>query len=206
VASQPERSAATRAHLIAVATGLFAEHGFDAVSAQQIVGAAGLTRGAMYHHFADKRDLFRAVFEQLEDEITAEIAERTDDTLDPTYRVTLVLDQFLDICARPTVRQIALSDAPAVLGWVEWRAIEARHGLAVVIDGLQRIADQGRLVAAPDAVPDALPVAVLAQLVLSAVIEAALMIAHADDPVAARAETTGALLALLRGIVVTSPS
>ena len=195
--SQQERSRATRAALITTARRLFAERGYQQVPAEEIVAAAGVTRGALYHHFADKQQLFRAVFEELEAEVTAEIAAAITAAPDRTAGMVAGLGRFLDVCRRPEVAQIALIDAPAVLGWRTWREVEARHGLGVITEGLQAAARDGLLVPTP--------VPVLAQLVLSAVIEAALLIAHAADPTAARADAEQALLALLSGMVRQPP-
>jgi AcrR family transcriptional regulator len=195
--SQQERSRATRAALVTTARRLFAERGYQQVPAEEIVAAAGVTRGALYHHFADKQQLFCAVFEELEGEVTAEIAAAIAAAPDRPTGMVLGLGRFLDVCQRPEVAQIALTDAPAVLGWQTWRAIEARHGLGVITQGLQAAAQEGLLVPAP--------VPVLAQLVLSAVIEAALLITHAADPKATRADAQQALLALLSGMVRQPP-
>jgi AcrR family transcriptional regulator len=195
--SQQERSRATRAALVTTARRLFAERGYAQVPAAEIVTAAGVTRGALYHHFADKQQLFCAVFEELEAEVTAEIAAAITAAPDQATGMLVGLGRFLDVCQRPEVAQIALTDAPAVLGWRTWREIEARHGLGVITEGLQAAARDGLLVPAP--------VPVLAQLVLSAVIEAALLITHAADPTAARADAEQALLALLSGMVRQPP-
>lgn len=195
--SQQERSRVTRAALVATARGLFAERGYAQVPAEEIVAAAGVTRGALYHHFADKQQLLRAVFEELEGEVSAEIAAAIAATPDRPTGMVVGLGRFLDVCQRPEVAQIALTDAPAVLGWQTWREIEARHGLGVITEGLEAAARDGLLVPAP--------VPVLAQLVLSAVIEAALLITHAADPKAARADAEQALLTLLSGMVRQPP-
>ena len=191
--SQQERTGTTRAALIASARELFATDGYAQVSAAQIVTASGLTRGAMYHHFADKQALFAAVFEQLETEITAELAEVADAAPDLLTAVVASLARFLDICQRPEVISIGLTDAPAVLGWEAWREIESRHGLGLLVAILERADGQGLTLGAP--------VPVLAQIVLSAVIEAALMIAHASDPEAARHDAQQALLLLLSSLI-----
>jgi AcrR family transcriptional regulator len=195
--SQQDRSHATRAALVTTARGLFAERGYAQVPAEEIVTAAGVTRGALYHHFADKRQLFRAVFEELEAEVTAEIAAAIAAAPDRSAGMVAGLSRFLDVCQRPEVARIALTDAPAVLGWRTWREVEARHGLGVITSGLQAAARDGLLVPAP--------VPVLAQLALSAVIEAALLIGHAADPKAARADAEQALLALLSGMLRQPP-
>jgi AcrR family transcriptional regulator len=187
--SQEERRSSTRAALLAAGRELFATRGFVDVPAEEIVRTAGVTRGAMYHHFGDKTELFAAVFEQLEVEITDEIATSLAG-VSVEDLVPRSISAFLDICARPDVLRIALTDAPAALGWQRWREIERRHGLGLVNALLaQRAADNGA----------DLPPA-LGQIVLGAVIESALVIAHADDPVVARREAEASLGALLAGL------
>ncbi|PXY31064.1 TetR/AcrR family transcriptional regulator [Prauserella muralis] len=192
--SQAERSRTTRATLIQTARALFAQHGYAAVPADDIVHAAGVTRGALYHHFDDKQGLFRAVVEQLEAEIMAEIVAVTETADDPWTGGLAALDRFLDVCRRDEVVRIALTDAPAVLGWQAWREIEARYGLGLITDTLQAAATARKLIPVP--VPE------LAQLVLSACGEAALLIAHAEDSEAAKGRAQQALVALLSGLVV----
>jgi hypothetical protein len=133
------------------------------------------------------------VFEELEGEVTAEIAAAIEAAPDRSAAMVRGLSRFLDVCQRPEVVRIALTDAPAVLGWQTWREIEGRHGLGVITEALQAAERDGLLVRAP--------VSALAPLVLSAVIEAALMIAHAADRHAARADAEVALLLLLSGLV-----
>lgn len=178
---------------MAAARALFADRGYADVPADEIVTAAGVTRGALYHHFADKRALFEAVFLDMEVGITAEIAAAADAAEPGWPAVAASLGAFLDICVRGEVVQIMLTDAPAALGWARWREIETEHGLGLVVTRLQALADAGELTTAS--------VPLVAQLALSAVIEAALVIAHADDRAAARADAEIALLALLSGLV-----
>ena len=191
--NQQQRADTTRTALTRAARKLFAERGYAAVPADEIVAAAGLTRGALYHHYGGKQELFLAVFEDLETEFAAEVAASVIDSPDLPTTMIRALSRFLDICERPEVVRIALTDAPAVLGWPAWREVEARHGLGLIVRLLQTAADDGLL--APASVP------VLAQLILSAMIEAALVIAHATDRDAARAETEQALLTLLSGVL-----
>lgn len=174
---------------------MFAERGYANVPADEIVAAAGLTRGAMYHHFADKKALFEAVFLDFEASITDELREVAQANEGWTG-LLVSLGHFLDMCERQEVRQIGLTDAPSVLGWSRWREIEGQYGLGIVIDQLRELQSAGEL--APGA-----PLPVLAQLALSAVIEAALLIAHSDDPRAARADAEAGLVAMLSGIVRT---
>ncbi|HEY7597715.1 MAG TPA: TetR/AcrR family transcriptional regulator [Actinophytocola sp.] len=178
--TQQERSSSTKADLVAAARELFAARGYQAVPADEIVRAAGVTRGALYHHYADKQGLFRAVVEDLEREITADVDAAFSAAPDPAGGMAAALEVFLDACMRDDVRQISLTDAPAVLGWANWREIEAEHGLGLLVDVLARGIEAGQLTPQP--------VRALAQLVLAAVMEAARMIADADDPAAARAD------------------
>ncbi|MCW2786953.1 MAG: transcriptional regulator TetR family protein [Marmoricola sp.] len=188
--SQAERREATRAALVAVGTRLFAERSFGDVPAEEIVAAAGVSRGALHHHYGDKRGLFRAVFTHVEAGITEELALGAA-SLGDDLSVPAVLNLFLDICERPEVRRIALVDAPAVLGWQEWREIEAEYGLGLLI---------GFLEASPVVTAD-VPAPVLAQLVLSSITEAALMIANAADPGVARRAAEATLLSLYGGLL-----
>ncbi|MFI9384333.1 TetR/AcrR family transcriptional regulator [Kutzneria sp. NPDC052558] len=187
--SQEERTRSTRSALTAAARELFASRGYAAVSTDEIVRAAGVTRGALYHHYADKQALFEDVFEQLEAEMSAEISDAFSGAPDHLSAMAAGVTLFLDICQRPAVLRIALTDAPAVLGWSRWREIEARHGLRLVTATLSAAVADG-LIATPS-------VEALAQLVLSAVIESALMIANGAD----RAPTQQALMTLLLGLV-----
>jgi AcrR family transcriptional regulator len=193
--SQEERSRATRAALTATARRLFAERGYAGVSATEIVSAAGLTRGALYHHYTDKRDLFRAVFVELEAELSDEIGAAVADAADPATAMLAGLDAFLATCEREDVVRIALTDAPSVLGWREWREIEAEHGLGLISESLRAGMAAGTIVRQP--------VRVLAQLLLSALIEAALLVADAkDDRAAVRAEVRAGLVTMFAGLSV----
>ena len=188
--SQQERTETTRAALIDAGRVLFAEHGFSGVPAERITAAAGVTRGALVHHFGDKTGLFRAVFEALEVEITTEFRAAFE-ALGDRDPVAHLVGGFLDVCARPEVVQVALTDAPAVLGWQAWREIESRYGLGLFTEIVSMLPPvTAGIVAAP----------VLAQLTLSCLIEAALLVAHAKDPAAARREAEASLHALLRGV------
>ncbi|WP_410673499.1 TetR/AcrR family transcriptional regulator [Amycolatopsis sp. cmx-4-68] len=193
--TQQDRSAGTKAALVAAARELFAARGYQAVPADEITRAAGVTRGALYHHYADKQGLFRAVVEEIERELTDEVEAAFATGADPLTGMTLALGGFLDACLREEVRRISLTDAPAVLGWEVWREIEAEYGLGLLVGMLEQARADGLIVD--------LPVRALAQLVLSAVLEAARMIAAADDPGRTRAEVQqvlgGWLASLLRG-------
>jgi AcrR family transcriptional regulator len=191
---QLERSEGTRSALLSAARGLFAERGYAAVSTEEIVRAAGVTRGALYHHFRDKQHLFRAIVEQLEQEIAERIATAAIGRGDPWEQQLAAMQAFLDVCLEPDVQQITLTDAPSVLGLEGWREIEETYGLALVKAGLELVIEAGLIAAQP--------VEPLAHLVLGALGGAGLVIARADDPQAARAEMGASLERLLAGLRV----
>jgi AcrR family transcriptional regulator len=186
------RGDATRETLLRVAHDLFAERGYAEVGTEEIVARAGVTRGALYHHFVDKQDLFRAVHEELERGLVDGIGERIRGIEDPWELIVTGVGAFLDACTDPAVMRIALLDAPAVLGWAAWREIDERYGLGLVSFGLQNAMDRGVL--APR------PVRPLAHLLMGAMAEAAMVIANAADPAAARDEVEPPLLALIAGL------
>lgn len=175
-----ERSEATRGALISTAEALFTEHGFAATATEDIVARAGVTRGALYHHFKDKKDLFRAVFIAVEERLVAEMATLAAGAGDPGLALISGAQAFLDACMDPTVQRIVLLDAPSVLGWQEWRALDEHYALGLVKAAVQEAIDAGVLAAQP--------VEPLAHLLLGALNEAALMIARADDVKATREE------------------
>jgi AcrR family transcriptional regulator len=191
---QEQRSAATRGKLLAAARQLFAARGYADVGTEEIVRAAGVTRGALYHQFRDKEQLFEAVFEEVEAETTQRIAESAlaGNDGDPLAALQAGGRAFLAVCAEPEVERIALRDAPAVLGWARWREIGFRHGLGVVAAVLQAGMDAGAI--APQ------PLTPLAHLLLGALDEGALYIARADDPATARAEVEVVIARLIDGL------
>lgn len=178
--TQAERSEATRGALLAAARTLFTEQGYAGTGRDEIAAAAGVTRGALYHHFASKESLFRAVVEQLEEEMTAEVATAAMRGADAAEELRLGCLAFLDGCLDPAVRRIVLLEAPAVLGWEQWREIDSRYGLALLTQGVEMVMAAGLV--APG------PVEPLAHMLLGALNEAALLVANAKRPKAARAE------------------
>ena len=186
------RSEATRARLVDIARRLFAERGYAHVSTEEIVSAAGVTRGALYHQFKDKADLFRAVFEQVERELVERLAAEALTRDDPWEAQLAGLDAFLLACGEPEIQRIALLDAPSVLGWEAWREIEAQYGLGLIIGGLRNLIDIGLI--------PTQPVEPTAHAILGALIEAGLYVARADDFDAAHAEMSEVLHRMLDGL------
>jgi AcrR family transcriptional regulator len=188
--TQQERSAAMRAALVAAARPLFAAEGFAAVGTEAIVREAAVTRGALYHQFADKVELFAAVFEDVEREVCERIVA-AQPPLDPAApdaalaAITAGVETWLDACADPGIQRIVLVDGPAVLGWARWRELGMRYA-GGLIEGVVALA-------AADGPLAGVPVRPLAHVVVGALEEAALYVAGSDDPDAARAEMAGVL-------------
>jgi AcrR family transcriptional regulator len=176
--TQAERSATTRAALLAAARELFTERGFAAAGREDIAERAGVTRGALYHHFANKQALFLAVVEDLEAEIGQRLHHAWITGADPLERLRLGCQAFLDVAMDPSVRRVVLLEAPAVLGWQAWRDLDARHGLGLVKEALQMVMDAEQI--------EPQPVEPLAHMLLASLNEAALLVAQAIDPAAAR--------------------
>jgi AcrR family transcriptional regulator len=196
--TQAERSAATREALIAAARQLFTERGYEAVGTEEIVRAAGVTRGALYHHFGDKASLLQAVYERIEAESTERVARIVlgSELHSPLEAMKAGVEAFLDECAKPELRQIALHDAPAVLGWERWREIGAANGLGLIEASLAAAIEAEEI--------QPLPVQPLAHMLLGALDEAAMLIARTDEP-AEREEVTAVLLALLQSFARDAP-
>ena len=192
--TQADRSAATRDALVAAARRLFAAQGFAEVPTDAIVEAAGVTRGALYHQFADKTALFEAVMEAVE----ADIARRLADEVaaagisDPVEALRHAVRAWLDICVEPEIHRIALIDGPSVLGWTRWREVCQRHVFGLVQDLLEHGIETGRIRAQP-----ARP---LAHVLMGAGDEAALYVAEAADPTRARNEMIEILDQIIEGV------
>lgn len=191
--TRDERADATREALLRVARELFGTHGYAGVGTELIVERAGVTRGALYHHFDGKRELLRAVYEQFELEVVTGIAaQMTSSGSDPLELLRGGLAAFLDICTDGPFIQIALLDAPTVLGWAAWREIAEKYGLGLISAGLQAAMEAGQL--RPQ------PIRPLAHIMSGAIDEAAMYIANASDPLSARREIEPVLASLIDGL------
>jgi AcrR family transcriptional regulator len=191
---QDLRSAATRQALIAAARTMFAERGYAGVGTEEIVRAAGVTRGALYHQFRDKADLFAAVAETAQAEVAHRITSgaESDGPVDAMTALYAGVRRFLEACADPAVERILLLDGPAVLGWEVWRDLADRYGLGLLQHGLEVAMDAGAITPQP--------VAPLAHVLIGALDECALYIARAVDRAAARQQCTAILQQLLDGL------
>ncbi|MFC4465932.1 TetR/AcrR family transcriptional regulator [Streptomyces xiangluensis] len=170
---------ATRAALLDSASELFTEKGFAQTSLDEVAAAARLTKGALYHHFANKQALFEQVLATVNDRIAQTVIEAGAGTDEPWARLTRGLDAFLDACLDREYQRICLRQAPAVLGWERCRELEA--GMMGLLDAMLRelaVAGRSRLQPSP----------LLTRVLFRMLSEAAMVIGEAEDPGAARAE------------------
>jgi AcrR family transcriptional regulator len=190
-ATREEQAVLTRATLVRAARQLFAMKGYHATGTHEIVAAAKVTRGALAYYFPKKEDLFIAVFEEVQRDLMvraqANVGNLTGKDYWTAFRNGLVA--FLDAAAKPEVQRILLLDGPVVLGWANWRKLEAHYGLGSIKTAVAAAIEAGLI--------RPTPIDPLAHLILAAIDEAALLIAHAKKPAKARAEAEQALDTLL---------
>jgi AcrR family transcriptional regulator len=189
-----EHAEATRAALLKAGRKLFAEHGFAGVSAEEIAQHARVTRGALYHHFKDKKDLFGAVCDEMGEEMRSRIEQAVMPIAaeDPWRAMTDGIGAFLDACIDSDFQRIVILDAPGVEGWAEWRKHAEMHELGLIQAGVQLLMEAGL-------VPKQ-PVNVLAAMIFSILNEGAMLIAHAEDRAKARREVGATINRLLEGL------
>lgn len=198
-ATRARKPSRNRERLIAVARQMFGEKGYAETGTEEIVAAAGITRGALYYQFTDKEDLFRTVFEQTLMEIGRETYTKTMAQVKHDREDLQVGTQvMLDIFSRPDVKQIVLIDGPAVLGWAAWRDIQRPLHLALIGHALQHLVDEGLI--------PKQPLEPLADVVSGAAMQAALAIATSSQPRKARKVYGASLTQLLERLVSLPPS
>lgn len=171
------RGAATRERLLVAARGLFGERGYEATSIEAVLEAAGVARGALYHHFRGKAELFDAVLARVLIEISERTASAAADSRDPLEGLRAGSHAWLRMALDPAIQRIALLDPTTAVGWERWREQDQQHSLGGLRANLRRLADEGRV---PGAQAE-----LLAHVLLAALNEAALFIAYAEDQRAA---------------------
>jgi AcrR family transcriptional regulator len=180
-ASRPNRNVArgeaTRGQLIAIATRIFAERGYEDTSIEAVLREAGVSRGSLYHHFPSKEALFEAVAEEVETSVGAQTVTAASGAQGSVEALRAGFLAWIRLAGDPVVQRILLIDGPSVLGWERWRAMEEHHALGLVRAGLQIIADEGKT--RPELV------GTLAHVLLASVNEVALLVARSDDKEAA---------------------
>lgn len=196
--TQAERRAVTRARILGAARELFGRDGYHNTSIEAILQTAGVTKGALYHHFNDKQQVLRAVYEDLEGALVAQLADTAAAHDDPIDALRAGMRAFLHACLDPAFCQIALVDAPAALGWQTWRDIDAHYGFGLLRAGVDLAIAAGRM--AP------LPTDHLAHVLLAALMEAALLTTRSPSPTAALEDIAATLDAILDGLSIEHPN
>ncbi len=193
-ARRTEHAADTRGALVAAARRLFAEHGFDGTGTEQIVAAARVTRGALYHHFRDKADIFRAAMAEAASDVATRLIDEqlAADANSPMAEIRDGISAFLDVCVDGDFQRIVLVDGPRVLGADAWEELVERYGRSLLEQWLERCVGTGDLAD--------VPVRALARLLIAMLAEASLAIARAEDPAATRADLGAVLDRMLLGL------
>ncbi|MFV6025838.1 TetR/AcrR family transcriptional regulator [Streptomyces sp. NPDC056264] len=182
----------TRRVLLDTGLQLFAERDFSAVSAEELVRTAGLTRGALYHHFNGKPGLFEAVFEELERQATERIEAAVADLSDPLERADRAVRTLLDVSIEPTYRHIVLQQGPIALGWARWRELDQRHLGGMLLGIVDTALAAGRV--------RTYPAELIAGAFYGALTELALTISESDDPEQARGQAASLVADLVGGL------
>lgn len=175
--TQAERTGATTAQLLAAARRLFGRDGYTTTSIDAVAAAAGVTKGAAYHHFEGKVALFRAVFVREQEQLAAELEHAAAQEADAWSALRRGCRTFLERCLEPGFRQIVLLDGPAVLGWSAVREIQSGHTLRVLSDGLAAAAADGGPRRAPEG-----DLTARSHLAFGALCEAGMLLARSPDP------------------------
>jgi AcrR family transcriptional regulator len=180
-----------RRRALDAARALFSERGYEATSIQDVLNTSGLSRGALYHHFANKAELFTAVLEDVEAEILTDLAARAGEAGSYREAVRIGALGFLERMLDPAVRSIVLINAPAALGWARWREIDGRYAFGALRSGLQGAVDAGELVLETDLIES------YAHILLAALMEMGLLITQSEDPKMAHDRATRSINGIL---------
>jgi AcrR family transcriptional regulator len=183
-----EKGEATQRRLLAVATKLFAKHGYERTSVEQVLARAKVSRGSLYHHFASKEALFEAVLEEMEAGVAEATTRAARGIEDPLEALRAGCAAWLKLARDPAVRRIVLIDAPSAVGWQKWREIDERHAFGILKGAVE--------LANPRGSPE-----VIAHLLLAALIEMAMVVARAEHPRAALRDAQAAIDALLDSLL-----
>lgn len=189
---QEDHSEQTRQRLLEAARDVFTEKGFASASTEEIAERAGATRGALYHHYDGKKDLFQALFEAMEQELLGAVSDALAESDTFEERLERGVESFFDQCLAEDVQQIVLLEAPSVLGWETWRAIDEKYAHGLVKGFLEEGMEQGRIAEQP--------IEPLTQLVLGALTQAALFLARSTNPQTEREIMTATFVRLIEGL------
>jgi AcrR family transcriptional regulator len=192
VLRQAQRLEATRAAILEVATARFGASGYAATTMDQIAGATGVAKGAVYHHFPTKERLFEAVLRATTARLAADVARSAAAAADIWDAMSVATEAYFEACSIGPTAQIVLKDGPAVLGWERWREIDVEHFGQGMPIALETAMQQGLIARQP--------VEPLARLLLGAATEAAAAVAASADPTATGRAHADAFRALLEGL------
>ena len=190
--TKAQQTEATTARLIEIASDVFTRDGYAHAATEAIVAQAGVTRGALYHHFNNKEGLFRAVLEHVQKQVGQRVEESVVGLTDPWEALLTGSRAFLQASLDPQVQRVMLTDAPAVLGWSDWRALDKQYSMRALGEALAELAQAGELLP--------MPIEAMTHLLSGAMNEAALWIAQAPDQQRALSDATLALEHLLNGL------
>ena len=190
--TKAQQREATTARLIEVACQIFTRDGYASAATEEIVHLAGVTRGALYHHFGSKEGLFQAVLGHIQKKVGERIETVTSEYQEGWDQIIAGSIAFLEASLDPQVQRIMLIDAPAVLGWSLWREMDAQNSMRSLREGLAELIEAGQIAS--------LPLDALTHLLSGAMNEAALWIAQSDEPQKALAEATHTLKYLLTSL------
>lgn len=196
MATQAERRTTTRAHIITAAQKLFVEQGYEGTSTDDILAAAEISRGAMYHHFATKKDLFEAVFLATSDTAIEQSGRSAKRSSSPLTSLTNACLAWLEEVRKPDVAAILIDQGPQVLGWERARDIEAATSLGITSSGLRAAMKAGEI--------DVPSIEIAARFLNAVLAEAALVSLHNDPPVS-QADLEASLLHLIAGMAIVPP-
>lgn len=188
-----ERGRATRERLLEAGREQFGAHGYEGASLDAILDTAGVKRGALYHHFESKQELFDAVLDREVALIAGRIAKEAGKAADPVESLRIGCRTWLRMALDPEVQRIVLLDPPSVVGWTRWRELDELHTLGGLRRNLELIAEQGRLADGD--------VDLFAHMLLASLSEAALLIARAEKPRSALRAGEAAVETLLAGLL-----
>lgn len=190
--TKQQQREATTARLIEIAHDIFTRDGYAAAATDDIVQLAGVTRGALYHHFGSKEGLFRAVLEAVQQDVGRRVDAAANAYADPWMQLKAGCAAYLEASCDPQVQRVMLVDAPSVLGWAQWREIDAQFSMKALREGISALIDARQIAL--------LPIDALTHLLSGAMNEAALWIAGSSAPAQALAEATTTLDHLLESL------
>jgi AcrR family transcriptional regulator len=190
--TKAEQRAETMRRLISVARTQFTEHGYAQSSTETIVRLAGVTRGALYHHFGNKEGLFRAVVAEVQRDVARRVAQASQAAVHPWDQLLVGCRAFLRASLEPDVQRIMLIDGPATIGWEAWRQMDAENAMRLLEEGIRELVDM-RLI-------EVASVSAATHLLSGAMNEAVLWIARSEQPHEALDETIATLEQLLAGL------